>query len=63
MKRFRENPDSEESQRMSKDNERDVFAAKMEAIFKNCNVCGRELVREDELAVGMCAICANEEIP
>lgn len=31
-------------------------------VFSNCNVCGRELVREDEFAVGMCAICANEEI-
>lgn len=34
-----------------------------EAIFKNCNVCGRQLVRQDELAIGMCAICANEEVP
>lgn len=34
-----------------------------EPIFQNCNVCGRELVRGDEYAVGMCAICANEEIP
>lgn len=32
------------------------------AVFKNCNVCGRELKRQDELAAGMCAVCANEEI-
>ncbi len=32
------------------------------AVFRNCNVCGRSLVREDELAVGVCAICANEEL-
>lgn len=31
-------------------------------VFSHCNVCGRGLVRADELAVGMCAICANEEI-
>ncbi len=35
----------------------------MKPIFKNCNVCGRGLVRDDELSCGMCAICANEEIP
>lgn len=33
-----------------------------EPVFRHCNVCGRELKRKDELAVGMCAICANEEI-
>lgn len=32
-------------------------------VFTHCNVCGRGLVRADELAVGMCAICANEEMP
>lgn len=31
-------------------------------VFTNCNVCGRELMRSDEEAIGMCAICANEEI-
>lgn len=31
--------------------------------FRNCNVCGRGLVREDEFAAGMCAVCANEEMP
>jgi len=30
---------------------------------EHCNVCGRELVRRDERAIGMCAICANEEEP
>lgn len=35
----------------------------MKPIFTTCNVCGRELVRQDELAVGMCAVCANETIP
>lgn len=35
----------------------------MKPIFSNCNVCGRQLVRDDELSVGMCAICANEEEP
>lgn len=30
-------------------------------VFKNCNVCGRELMRADEFAAGMCAVCANEE--
>jgi hypothetical protein len=29
-------------------------------IFRNCNVCGRTLLREDEFAAGVCAICANE---
>jgi len=32
-------------------------------VFTNCNVCGRTLIREDELAVGACAICMNEERP
>lgn len=32
------------------------------AVFKNCNVCGRELMREDELGMGCCAVCSNEEI-
>jgi hypothetical protein len=32
-------------------------------VFKNCNVCRRSLRRRDEFAAGMCAICANEEIP
>jgi hypothetical protein len=35
---------------------------KPEPVFSNCNVCGRELMRDDELAVGMCAICANETV-
>lgn len=34
----------------------------MTPVFQNCNVCGRGLIRNDELAVGMCAICANEEV-
>lgn len=34
-----------------------------EPVFRNCNVCGRELARDDELAVGACAICMNEEVP
>lgn len=34
-----------------------------EPIFTRCNVCGRELVRNDEFAIGMCAVCANEETP
>jgi len=34
-----------------------------EPIFRNCNVCGRELIREDEFQIGMCAICANEPMP
>jgi hypothetical protein len=33
---------------------------KKEPIFKNCNVCGRGLMRADEFAIGMCAVCANE---
>lgn len=32
------------------------------AIFKNCNVCGRGLVEKPEFEMGMCLICANEEI-
>lgn len=32
-------------------------------VFRNCNVCGRELKFRGELAIGMCAICADEEIP
>lgn len=32
-------------------------------VFRNCNVCGRELARVDELAIGMCVICANEIMP
>lgn len=35
---------------------------KAKHVFNNCNVCGRELMREDEFEIGMCAICANEEI-
>jgi hypothetical protein len=35
---------------------------KPEPVFKNCNVCGRTLIHEDELAVGMCAVCANEQV-
>lgn len=31
--------------------------------MERCNVCGRELIRRDEKAIGCCAICANEEIP
>lgn len=31
-------------------------------VFKKCNNCGRELVRADELSIGMCAVCANEEV-
>jgi len=34
----------------------------METVFSSCNVCGRSLVRSDELSIGMCAVCANEEI-
>lgn len=34
-----------------------------QAVFTHCNVCGHVLVRADELAAGMCAICANEEMP
>lgn len=40
----------------------DESKSKDEPIFRNCNVCGRGLVRADELATGMCAICANEEV-
>lgn len=29
-------------------------------VFLNCNVCGRGLVRDDELKIGMCVVCANE---
>lgn len=29
-------------------------------VFSNCNVCGRELIRQDEFACGMCMFCANE---
>lgn len=32
-------------------------------VFKNCNVCGRELLRDDELDVGCCSECFNEEEP
>jgi len=32
------------------------------AIFKNCNVCGRGLVEKAEFEMGMCLICANEEV-
>jgi hypothetical protein len=35
---------------------------KFKPVFTTCNVCGRTLVRKDELAAGMCAICANEEL-
>lgn len=31
-------------------------------VFTTCNVCGRTLIRKDEFAAGMCAICANEEL-
>lgn len=33
------------------------------AVYSHCNVCGRELIFQDELAIGMCAICGNEEEP
>lgn len=32
MKAFRENPDGEENQRMTRENEREVFALKMQAL-------------------------------
>lgn len=35
---------------------------KTKAIYNNCNACGRTLIRDDELAIGACAICANEKI-
>lgn len=34
----------------------------MKPVFTDCNVCGRELIRDDELAIGCCAVCSNEEI-
>jgi len=33
-----------------------------ESVFSNCNVCGRTLIRDDELAIGCCAVCANETV-
>src|SRR4051812_9614465 len=41
---------------------------KGEGNMERCNVCGRELIRNDEKSIyiyiyGCCAICANEEIP
>ena len=42
MKSARENPASEENQKMSRDNERAAFAARMEASaqFGECPYCG-----------------------
>jgi hypothetical protein len=37
------------------------FKQKADPVFTKCNVCGRELVRQDELKAGVCAVCANEE--
>lgn len=34
-----------------------------EPIFKNCNVCGRELQEKAEFAVGACAVCMSEGGP
>lgn len=31
-------------------------------VFFNCNVCGRELKWEAESAMGVCVICASEEV-
>ena len=53
-------PDSEENQRATRDNQIAVKVAKH--VFSNCNVCGRALARDDEFEIGMCAICANEEV-
>lgn len=36
---------------------------KPEPVFRNCNVCGRELILEEELAVGACGICMEEQVP
>lgn len=33
---------------------------KQKPVFSNCNVCGREFVKKEELNMGMCLICANE---
>lgn len=60
MKSWRENPDSEENQRATRENEAYANGLRLQHIFSRCNVCGRELVRDDEFAIGMCAICANE---
>lgn len=30
--------------------------------IERCNVCGRELLRSDEKAIGACAVCMNEEV-
>ncbi len=30
------------------------------APIERCNVCGRELMRSDEKAIGACAVCMNE---
>lgn len=30
------------------------------AVFKNCNVCGRGLIDPAEFEMGMCLICASE---
>lgn len=30
--------------------------------IQRCNVCGRELRRNDEKSIGACAACMNEEI-
>lgn len=40
--------------------ERLYFEEERRKVFDNCNVCGRRLHTEDEDAMGMCLICADE---
>ena len=51
MKSWRENPDSEENQKATKQVEREIFALKMEKlhykIIGNCSKCGYKLCALD----------------
>lgn len=35
-------------------------SAETKKVFTNCNVCGRQLMDEEEFQIGMCLICASE---
>ena len=59
MKSFRENPDGEENQKATRQHEREVFAAKMEAKRKDvygCIDCGEE---NEPVEINGCPTCPD----